>query len=156
MLLANKARAGNGVDRLISVSLDREKSIHAIEDEFANILSTTLRQSVPYQHERVIERQVRTMKNRYRCLLGDLRIPLTATLRKLAWEHSVKASNYVMNTNSGDYVPYQIQFRENSYRTPPRFGEFVVASVGKLENKEVPRRQVCSRGFRRNFARSFS
>jgi len=142
LYLVNKVKAGNGIERVVSISVDREKAVYAIEERIVIHLVTQLKQAVPYKHERNIERQVRTVRNRYRCLLQDLKIPLTRTLKRLAWEHVVKASNFTMNTNCGEYIPYQIQYKSKEYRTPPKFGEFVVASVGKPNSKETPRNQV--------------
>jgi hypothetical protein len=140
--LVNKVRACNGIDRIVSISVDREKAVTAIEEQLVMELAILLKQPVPYRHEKDIERQVRTMRNRYRCILGELKVPLTRTLKRLAWEHVIKASNFVMNSKSGKFIPYQIQHLENKYRTPPRFGEFIIASVGNVTSKESQRNQV--------------
>ena len=142
VFLVSKARSGNGVDRVTSVHVDRETSANAMEQHLAVELGVMLKQAVPYSHERYIERQVRTLRNRHRCILGELKVPLTMTLRRLAFEHVVKASNFIVNSNSRGYIPYQIQMMTEDYRTPPVFGEFVVAAVGKVKSKEAPRRQI--------------
>ena len=139
--LVNKARA-NGIDRIISISVDREKAVHAIEQQLVTRLGVQLKQAVPYKHERNIERQVRTVRNRFRCVIHGIKIPLIKTVKRLAWEHAVSASNFIMNTSSGDYIPYQIQHLTKEYRTPPKFGDFVAVSVGVPSSKEAPRNQV--------------
>jgi len=141
----HRVRVGNGIERISHVQIDHEKAVSSIKDSFANELGTMLRQPTPHGHERTVERHVRTNENRYRRLLEHLRqagIVLTKTLRRCAWDHAVIASNFILNSGSGDYLPIQVQHRKEEYATPPRFGDFVVASVGKLKNKEVRRREV--------------
>jgi hypothetical protein len=143
--LVTKVKAGAGIARVTSISVDREKAVHAIEQQLLIKTEAILKQAVPYKHERNIERQVRSARNRQRVIVGELKesgIPLTRKLRRLSWEHVVKGQNFVMNSNSGDFLPYQIQMASPNYRTPPRFGEFVVASVGKPVSKESERNGV--------------
>lgn len=145
VFLVNKVRSCNGVGRVISINFDREKSATAAEEEIVNQLTVLLRQTVPYKHERNVERFVRTARNRFRCILQELKdmdIPLTRTLRRLAWAHVIRASNFILNDNSGKFIPFQVQMGTEQYRTPPRFGEFVIASIGKVDDKEQPRNQV--------------
>jgi len=143
MYLVGKVKASNGVERIESISVDRDPLVNSeFETQLAIKLSVLLKQSVPYRHERDIERQVRTIRNRYRCVLGDIKVPITDPLRKLAWEHAVKASNFIKNKNSGDFLPFQVQHQQEVYRTPPAFGHFVIGSIGKVKSKEQPRNQV--------------
>ena len=140
--LVHRVQASAGIGRVISLSADREKAVSAVEEELIASLHVLLKQSVPHMHERRIERQVRTLRNRHRCCIEELAVPLTKQLRRLSWEHVVKASNFILNTNSGDYLPIQIQNKEEAYRTPPRFGEFVVVSSGPTNDKEAPRNDI--------------
>ena len=140
--MVQTVKASNGIGRVLWINVDRERAIPAIERKLVVALETLLKQPVPYKHERMIERSVRTMRNRYRTTLGDLQVKVTKQLARLAWEHAVKASNFIQNVHSGEFLPFQIQHGAKEYRTPPKFGEFVVAPVGKLDNKIEPRRQV--------------
>lgn len=142
LYMVKHIKATNGIERVKWISVDRETSIPAIERKLVVALETVLRQPVPYSHERKVERSVRTMRNRFRTTLGDMVVPVTRQLAKLAWEHVVKASNFIPNTNSGGFLPIQIQNGLSKYRTPPKFGQFVIAPVGKIEGKDGIRRQV--------------
>ena len=140
--MVQTVKASKGIGRVQWISVDRERSIPSIERPLVVALEALLKQPVPYGHERKVERMVRTIRNRYRTILAGLKVPVNKQLIKLAWEHAVKAPNFILNVNSGDYLPYQIQHGTRHYRTPPRFGEFVAAPVGLLKTKDESRRQV--------------
>lgn len=141
--LVNKVKAARGIGKIESISVDREPGVNEVfEEAITRRLEIPLRQPAPYRHERRIERQIRTLRNRLRCLLEDLKTKASVRLKRLAWQHVVSASNFVRNVSSGDFIPYQIQHHQKNYFTPPRFGTYVYVSDVHVADKEAPRNQV--------------
>ena len=141
-LIVSTVKAAKGVARVLEVRLDRERGAAAASNNLTSALEVLLKQSVPYRHQRSIERDIRTHRNNHRICLGSLKVPITPVLVLYAWEHAVKLSNFLPNSRSGEFLPYQIQYATESYWTPPEFGRFVVAEVGKPTNKTEQVREV--------------
>ena len=140
--LVLKVRSSPGVLEILSIQADREPGVRAIEQDILRQLQILLKQAVPYGHERTTERCVRTRRNQLRCVLSELKVPKTRTLRKLAWEHVNSAANFIPNSNSGDFVPFQLHMKEKNFRTPPKFGEFVLTNVDDGTSKEDAKNAV--------------
>lgn len=128
------------VRSIVELHVDREPSIGHIKSDLMSELGVSLLQPVAYQHERNIERQVRTLRNRVRCLLTDCPVPITRILLKKIWEYIVKMSNFIRNKRSSEYLPIQLYHGKEEYFTPPRFGQFIVCkSTHKNDKLSSPR-----------------
>ncbi len=134
-----------GIRSITSIHADRDPTFTAIKEDLLAELGLVLVQVVANTHNKFVERQVRTTRNRVRCSLDDLQSSGIGihddTIRRL-WDHIVMASNYIINKSSGDYLPYQLHFGRESYVTPPRFGQFILATADHKRSKMDPVREV--------------
>jgi hypothetical protein len=141
--MIHRVKAFPGVAKVISLSVDRETAINEPwEREMCLSEGIPMIRPAPYKHERRIERQVRSLENRYRSVLDDLGEPAVPEIKRLAFEHVVKASNFIRNSQSGDFLPIQLMRMRRSYRTPPQFGAFAYFPVDVPQSKEQERNEI--------------
>ena len=143
--VVNAARAGKGVASVKEICIDREAGVGAVSDLLTANLGIILKQSIPYRHQRVIERDIRTIRNVQRACLESVRraeIPITMSLVLDAWEYATKIVNFTPNVNTNGFLPYQIQYGTTHYWTPPEFGKFVIIDMPRPADKVELRRQI--------------
>lgn len=159
VLITSQVKAAAGVNKITSVEFDCEVGINA--DDFLTATGVPLRRSIPHVHNQTVEGNVRSLRNQWRTQLGRVGdagvMPISQQTVRAAWEHTVRASNFVPGSGSSPYLPHQLMFWENDtnlkkvvleppgpkYHTPPGFGEFVLVNKGETPlNKTEPRRSV--------------
>ena len=125
--LVKRVRIHKGVGRIDSIHVDRERGIDAIAEALMTKLELLLKQPCPYEHERTVERHVRTLRNRFRGIFQHIQGLPTQELKHDAWDFAVSASNFLPNANSQGYLPIELMTQSKVRWTPPKFGEYVVA-----------------------------
>ena len=135
-LIINRIKASPGVSEITALRCDREGAATALQDAILTKFQLNMNQSTPYGHEVLIERQVRTVRNRHRALLVRCPLPLNKTLIYNAWDCAVKTSNFIPNAKSDNKLPHQLMVGQEHYHTPPRFGQFVLVKNQAAKNFE--------------------
>ncbi len=138
--LIERIKSKSGVRKVSMVYVDGEKAINHLSG-VADILQVKLEQSTPYRHNSLVEPYVRDMRNGQRANLGEYPFLTTTMVSKLAWKQSVQNFNYLPNEFTGAYLPIQVINKNQTYKTPVRFGRIVyVHNPDTTRGPEYPRR----------------
>jgi hypothetical protein len=153
-LFCKTIASASGVNKITHAMFDRESAIN--ETDFVSATGVALRQSIPDVHNQTFEARMRPFRNQWRCTLLRVegKLPMTKSVKELAWEYTIEVSNYLMTPRTKPFIPKQLLFWENdihglkvgtsgpNYHTPCEFGAYVIVQRRVETNKSVMRRQV--------------
>ena len=106
-------------------------------------LGVQLTNTIPYEHEKRVERYIRTIKDRKRTILASLPYLLPPTLHGELFQYIVMTINLLPNTISGARLPYEIFHGKkpdlrNMALLP--FGQAMMVKALPSSDKDAPRR----------------
>lgn len=139
-----KATKRNFEIRLIRA--DNEGAMTALVPEL-NTMKVPVELAGPGQHVPVVERMIRTIKERYRCHVNDLPFVMTSDLRRYCIYFCVRSLNLQANSQSTDGTSPWEQYSgmKLDYKRDLRvaFGDYVEATVPVTDNTSAPRTEGC-------------
>ena len=130
-IIRHVASNGHTVKTILT---DSEVSIMSCRNYLEDTHNVKLRHYIPYEHEKVVERQVRILRERIKCKLAELPYKLPRELYLALAVHAIDLINMLPNSKTGLISPRELMCSEKTnYLTDitASFGAAVLVNGGK-------------------------
>ena len=127
--------------RVVRITTDAERTLISAATEIGN-LGVQLTETIPYEHEKRVERYIRTIKDRKRTIMASLSYVLPSDLHGELLQYIVTTVNLTPNSVSGTRLPYEIFYGKKpdlSNMALLPFGQPLMVKTLTSADKDAPR-----------------